>query len=452
MSNKKFLLQECENIEKVLKETLRYKYGLEGSKDFYEECKLRLDFITQEIDFAGETDFAILEASFELLENLSSLISRIERSSRGEYSWPFVEELKNIASAICTEDTSQSKDNSHKVHVLSEGGLGAYKIFTERKRSSASKKRILTIVFPRTLKNYVLFHSILGHELGHAIYQTTKHYSKLKGIVDKELKSSGIFVDHTTTANWLYSTNAPQELQDILQMYLIPNGITEQKFFAWADWEAWVEEILCDLIGLLIFGPSFVAAHCNLLYGISPSGVNFSDAHPPVACRVNMILLAAQIRGYDDISDLPDGAIKQAAEKFWNNIQSNVKSDAWYNIFTRTQLERALSAIKKLLDEYPPSTYSKPKEKKDKTLNSLCTQLFELVPPVGFSMDDKKNPECNVIDFRHILYAGWIAENHNYDNYDKDVTFHQINRLCEHGIMQQRGINLFLKAKAKDAK
>lgn len=441
MSNKKFLLQECKNIEKVLKETLRYKYGLEGSKDFYEECKLRLDFITQEIKFARETDFAILEANFELLENLSSLISRIERSSRGEYSWPFVEELKNIASSICTEDTLQNKDNPHKVHVLSEGGLGAYKIFTERKRPSASKKRILTIVFPRTLKNYVLFHSILGHELGHAIWQTSKHHSRLKDIVDKELKSGDIFADQNTTARWLYSKKAPQELKNILQKYLIPNGITEDKFFYWADWEAWVEEILCDLVGLLIFGPSFVAAHCNLLYGISPSGVNFSDAHPPVACRVNMILLAASILGYDDISGLPDGTIKQAADKFWSNIRKNVKSDAWYDIFPKTQLEKALIKIEELLNENPPSAYTRPT---DETLNSLCSQLFELVPPVGFSMDNNGNPECNVIDFRHILHAGWIAENHTYD---KDITFYQINRLCEHGIMQQRGINLFLEAK-----
>lgn len=445
MSNKAFLLQECKNIENVLKETLRYKYGLEGSKDFYEECNLRLEFIQQEINSADKADFETLEANFELLENLSSLISRIERSSRGEYSWPFVEELKNIASAICTEDTLQNKNNPHKVHVLSEGGLGAYQIFTERKRPSASKKRILTIVFPRTLKHYVLFHSILGHELGHAIWQTSKHQLRLKDIVKEELIQSGsVFADQDTTAKWLYSKNAPQELKDILQNYLIPDGITEQLFFNWANWGAWVEEILCDLVGLLIFGPSFVAAHCNLLYGISPSGVNFGDAHPPVACRVNMILLAASILGYDDISDLPDGAIKKATGKFWSNIRLNVKSDAWYDLFTKTQLERALSAIKELLTENPPSAYTKPT---NETINSLCSQLFELVPPVGFSMDSDENPECNVIDFRHILHAGWIAENHTYN---KDVTFYQINRLCEHGIMQQRGINLFLEA--KDAK
>jgi hypothetical protein len=149
-----------------------------------------------------------------------------------------------------------------------------------------------------------------------------------------------------------------------------------------------------------------------------------------------MIILASDILGYKDISGLPEGNIKHAAEKFWNNIQTNVKSDSWFDIFIKSQLENALLKIKELLDENRPSAYTKPE---DETLHCLCTQLNELVPPVGFTMDNEGNPQCDVIDFRHILYAGWIAE-----NYSKDVSFYSINRLCEHGIMQQRGIDLFL--------
>jgi hypothetical protein len=439
MSNKDFLLQECENVSKVLKETLRFKYGLEGSKDFYEECELRLNFIKQEINNTDEPDFARLGANFELLEDLSSLISRIERSSRGEYSWPFVEELKKIAAAICTEDTLQSKNNPHKVHVLSEGGLGAYQIFTERKRPTASNKRILTIVFPRTLKHYVLFHPILGHELGHAIWQSSKHQSELKDIVFNGLiQSNGVFSDKRSTASWLYSKNAPREIQDFLNNVLKHNGITEQNFFNWADWDAWVEEILCDLIGLLIFGPSFVAAHCKLLYGISPSGISFSTQHPLVACRVNMVLSAAEILGFDDLSGFPRGDVKNATEKFWGDLRSNVKVDDWFSIFKEGPLKTAVNEIETLLSKNIPSGYTRPAYE---TLKKLCNQLRKLVPPVGFSMDEEMKPKCCAVDFRHILYAGWIAENSGLD-----ISFYDINRLCEHGIMQQRGIDIFLKA------
>ncbi len=439
MSNKDFLLQECENVSKVLKETLRFKYGLEGSKDFYEECELRLDFIKQEINNTDESDFAVLGANFELLEDLSSLISRIERSSRGEYSWPFVEEFKKIASAICAEDTLQSSNNPPKVHVLSEGGLRVYKIFTEQKRPTASKKRILTIVFPRTLKHYVLFHPILGHELGHAIWQSSKHQSELKDIVEKLIRCGGIFSNEQSVVSWLYSKDAPRELQDVLSNILRPHGITKENFFKWADWHAWVEEILCDLMGLLIFGPSFVAAHCKLLYGISPSGISFSAQHPLVACRVNMVLSAAEILGFDDLSGFPCGDIKNATRNFWDDLRLNVKVDDWFNIFEKEPLEIAVNEIWTLLSKNAPSGYTKPAYE---TLNNLYNQLSKLVPPVGFAMDKAGRPECRAVDFRHILYAGWIANHNNA----LSIPFYDINRLCEHGIMQQRGIDIFLKA------
>jgi hypothetical protein len=42
------------------------------------------------------------------------------------------------------------------------------------------------------------------------------------------------------------------------------------------------------------------------------------------------------------------------------------------------------------------------------------------------------------VDFRHVLYAGWICSVAP----PAGVSFAQINRLCEHGIMQQRAISI----------
>ena len=89
MSAKEFLIQECENLKSVLEETLRYKYGPGGSREFFEECEIRRDFIAQEIKNTNENDFSVLQEQGQLLNELSALISRIERSSIGEYSWPF---------------------------------------------------------------------------------------------------------------------------------------------------------------------------------------------------------------------------------------------------------------------------------------------------------------------------------------------------------------------------
>ena len=145
MQAKDFLLSECKNLNSVLQQTLRYEYGLEGSREFYEECEARLAHIEKELTQIANDDFDGLSDSSIELENLSSLICRIERSSLGEYSWPFVEEFKHIAKAVCTEPSSLKPGVPPKVHVLSEGGLSAYSIYTEPNRS-ISQKRILTII------------------------------------------------------------------------------------------------------------------------------------------------------------------------------------------------------------------------------------------------------------------------------------------------------------------
>lgn len=136
-SPKDFLLLECDGVKRVLHETLRYDYGGDGSRDFFEECEIRLDFIRNEIEQTDVSDHLALQNGGALLIELSDLISRIERSSLDEYSWPFVEELKEIALAICTEATIKNPHTPPKVHVLSDGGLDKYAIYAEPKRPSA---------------------------------------------------------------------------------------------------------------------------------------------------------------------------------------------------------------------------------------------------------------------------------------------------------------------------
>src|SRR5690606_18264266 len=145
MAAKQFLLQECSNVRHLLNATLKHQYGLDGSREFFEECSTRLEYVTHSMQRAAPGDSTGLRALGAQLNDLSWLICRIERSSLGEYSWPFVECLKEIANAICTEDTLQGKDIPPKVYVLADGGLDKYAIFPEQKRPSASKRLILTI-------------------------------------------------------------------------------------------------------------------------------------------------------------------------------------------------------------------------------------------------------------------------------------------------------------------
>jgi hypothetical protein len=434
MAAKTFLLQECANVKQVLEETLRFEYGAGGSKDFFDECSSRLAFITSEIAAADEDDFRTLGVNQDLLLDLSKLISRIERSSLGQYSWPFVDELKKIAFAICAEDTLADTDTPPMVHVLSEGGLDAYAIYPEEQRPSGSERRILTIVFPRTLKHFVLLHSILGHEIGHAIWRSSRHQNDLRTAIDRAfVASNGRFSSALATTNWLYDADAPTSITARLAAFH-QQGLQRDRFFNWANWEAWGEEILCDLIGILTFGPSFIAAECQLLYSLDLDGMGIGTQHPPVGCRVNLFLTAARLLGYSTMT-FGDPGVQRAFDAFWADLEGKVKLDPWFDIFTEAEISAALEGISAILDAHPPALLRLPEVP---VLEHLFQQLGKGIPPIGFSLGEDLKPTTSAVDFRHILYAGWIASQR-----ENPIGFLDLNRLCEHAIMQQRSIEIF---------
>jgi hypothetical protein len=430
---KNFLEQEKSNLAAVLDETLRFKYGSDGSKDFFEECRARIEFVSAELNKTSDTDNVNLQKIAGLLLELSGLLSRIERSSVSEYSWPFVEELKRIAVAICTEATLTNSSSPPKIHVLSDGGLDKYQIFTEANRPSSAGRRILTIVVPRTLKHFVLLHSILGHEIGHAMWQCSKHQKELRDIVNRHLfGSAGIFANPAATASWIYSSTAPPLVRSALSN-LAPHGINQNTFFKWASWQAWAEEILCDFIGVLTFGPTFVAAESNLLYSIDPSGTSLGQKHPPVACRINYLLTAAKLRGID-FEAFSDPSVSSTVKSFWTIQKAKYQADTWFSVFTDAQIKSVADEIAALLGTLPPALYSVPTES---DLKHLLEQLVATIPPTGFQIESSGDMNFWAIDFRHVLYSGWIAS-----VTVPGISFEQINRLCEHGIMQQRAIDI----------
>ena len=334
--------------------------------------------------------------------------------------------------AICTEATLTNPNSPPKIHVLSDGGLDKYQIFPESNRPSSAGKRILTIVVPRTLKHFVLLHSILGHEIGHAMWRCSKHQQDLKNAISKHLFQSGTFASAATAASCLYSPSAPPLVQSALAS-LSPHGINQNTFFQWASFDAWTDEILCDFIGILTFGPSFVAAEANLLYSIDPSGTGIGNLHPLVAWRINYLLSAARVRGYDTNSfSSPD--VSTPVKAFWAILQGKGQTDPWFNVFDDVQIKGAADDIATLLGTLPPALYSPPTES---DLKHLIGQLQESIPPTGFEVESQGAMKCRRIDFRHILYAGWIASAAM-----ANLSFEQVNRLCEHALMQQRAIDI----------
>ncbi len=436
MLPKQFLLSECKNLQTVLQETLRFDYGLDSSKDFYDECNLRLKFVTKEIHKTDENDGVELMRHSLFLNRLSKLISRIERSSISEYSWPFVSAFKDITYQICKEERAEGLEDP-RIHVISQGGLASYMIYGEEESPTASNQKILTIVFPRTLKHFVLLHPILGHEIGHALLNMMKHSEKFQNIVDEHLlPKSNHFHSEESIAAWLYSPNAPDAIQ--LQLARLDSefdpSITEETFFKrFASISNWLEEILCDIIGVLIFGPSFIGAHTHLLPIADITGLTLSRQHPPTALRIHIMLQVADVLGWNTIKF--DRKVNPYAKAFWASVNSYRKTDAWYDVFPEACIKATLDAFQTYFSSFEHTLY--PMHDKA-TIEKLCKQIFNLIPPVGSGYTTKGLPDCKDVDFRHILYAGWIASEFNPEQLD----FSLVNRLCEHGIMQQRAISL----------
>jgi len=446
MKAKDFLLNECENLQTVLEETLRYEYGIEGSRVFYEECEHRLSEITKLISVTQETAAPALSEHFYKLEELSALISRIERSSLKEYSWPFLEEFKEISLSACTDPntTQLDKDGNPyppQVHVLSEGGLSSYQIYVDGRRVP-SRRKILTIFFPRTLKHYVLLHPILGHEMGHAIYSIAAHEKALDQVIKENLiQPSKYFASAQNFTEWMYR-NPPQSVKVFLSVIEAELQVNEQNILdAYVDFAAWEEEFLCDFIGLLMFGPSFIAAISDLLYSVDSSGSEIGNFHPPTACRVNTLIEAANILGYETLKFDPD--YQPVVDAFWRSIHEKKQGNEWFDVFTSDQIRETLHKLTAFLGPHENALYPTPTKER---VQPLIKKLLVNIPPVGYEfsthqVEGKSKPHLSFdenVDFRDILFAGWIATCNDV----KSLKFEHANKLCEYGILQQRAIKM----------
>ena len=462
MISKDFLLIECANLRSVLKETLGYNYGIEGTKDFYVELTTRLEFIQAQLESIPADDVVNLQPYPTELNLISTLISRIERSCLGEYSWPFVTELKKIATAIWAQNERigttiqihegeaqkakieiNTENTPPMMFVLSEGGLAAYAIGIEQKRASTSRTRILTIQFPRTLKHYVLLHPILGHELGHALYKISKFRTGLTKILNTLIQSSSKINSIEATQDWIFDNNAPNDYKINLTITCKKMAINQDNFKHKVNWESWKEEILCDLIGILIFGPSFLAALVTLLSTLDTSGLTVKPRHPIAATRINMMLMAAKILNYDNIK-FEDPGFETTARKFWDHMALSRKDNPWFDLFTEEHLAAALKSLNDLLNQNNLVFYP---EHSPGIMEPLVKKLSKLIPPVGYKVEPAAPDTSFHVDFRHILYAGWLASEHMLPDDEaggemKKIDFNILNRLCEHGIMQQIAIDL----------
>ena len=120
--------------------------------------------------------------------------------------------------------------------------------------------------------------------------------------------------------------------------------------------------------------------------------------------------------------------------KFWDDLERRKQADPWFDVFPESQVKETISRFEQLFSALEPARYVHPTEE---VLGHLMDQLSHVVPAVGFKIDADRKMSWSHVDFRHVLYAGWVTVATH-----PSIPFTSLNRLCEHAIMQQRAIKI----------
>jgi hypothetical protein len=437
MTPKGFLEEEFANVKRALRETLRYDYGPEETRIYYNECDNRLKEIEKQIAKIAPSE---IWAQLNELASLSVWISLIERSRLGEFSWPFAALIRDIAKPLLTESIYHGKKTIEPIiHVVAEGE--GYQIVYEVVPPPSTNHRFAIVAFPRPLKHHVLLHTIFGHEIGHTAQHTNDAGDLIGKSVADELTAAGQLSGAAEMTTWLHDGEAPKEIRSDLALYLADSSVPYA--FQEAYVGKWVEELICDLFGLLLFGPGFVAAHQTLLRPShrTPYEIDLLEpTHPPYAIRHKMLVMAMRILGWDSpVTKAAQGDVYEAELEALKFIFDDPYG-AWAIFFDDQQLGRAIQGIQTVLSQYGSFGYQQPDPQ---IFAELVGRLKRRLPPISADIDESGNPAFKKISMAHSLFAGWVY----WLGKDRLVKgdglgFLETNKLCDQALLQERGIAL----------
>lgn len=433
---KQFLLAECSNVEDQLAKTLRFDYGPEGASAFHLQCKDRLTTLRSHIANAKPTNARLLRDHAYRLSLLSELLSALERAHIGEYPWSALYALRRHATAACTtvpEDILPKTDGTPgrmvrekrpEFFVLLDGGFGAYEIRNWDEQPGVGSASLHTITVPSSLRHQALIHTLLGHEVCHAVLG----YPSLFRVLNKEHRTlregSALRAEKAFSALNINGIPSPRSITS-------DKGRFENVSFAWAT------EILCDLFGLRLMGPAYFFALRTFFEGISCESDGYRDLHPPDAWRFEAVARACRHLGWTTPSKQGGSIVRHAEKELWRHSLAFSETRSSANLVFQTGvIEEVVDGIADYLSRRGPDLPYKPPS--DVDVGSLVNDLLQLRPPTGCRIDTRGSSHWLDIDYRHILHAGWIALHAKCKPEIKDrLTLTNVSRLCEQAIVHR---------------
>ena len=137
-----YVQEEYDNVARALTESLRYDYGPGQTVDYYNECRFRLASINDELDRLRRDGDGPTSVVVAQLWDLANRLTLIERSHLGEFSWPFADAIRHIATSLLSEDEGLEGKIRPIIHMIAEGTN--YQILSEKILGLNKRRRLFT--------------------------------------------------------------------------------------------------------------------------------------------------------------------------------------------------------------------------------------------------------------------------------------------------------------------
>lgn len=428
-----YVEEEYGNVERALKETLRYDYSPGKTVEFYNECKFRLHRIREELDALRSEPDAGTSRIVSQLWDLSNRLTFIERSHLGEFSWPFAQEIERIALRLLSEEEDLRSRIEPIIHMIAEGT--SYQILSEEVLGENKRKRMYTVAFPRQLKHHVLMHALFGHELGHATFYSTTRPGGGSSIdkVVRALRQKSELRNAASVHQWMSRADAPERVRA---------KAAPGKLISETNLEHWHVELVCDLFGLLIFGPSFAAAHraylepsCRSVHEIEIE----RTSHPSYALRRTLLAQAQRLLSWDKPVTRRSGPVRRAETALITYAAGDDFGD-WPKVFHDDQVKEALQLIR---DHFEATGSHVARPPDPVVLATLYDRIARHLPPIGERIEASGLPTSFGVRLEEQLYAAWAFWlSRNDPATREDLSFLQLNQLCDMAFLQQQAIDL----------
>ena len=223
-----------------------------------------------------------LQRIIKIIPVLHRLIGFVEGSDVHRSPGQLIQPLRRYAQSIIPSSDIVVSSKPELNYSIQEIAASLRKLFSDSPLKSTCDllpQLLFVINLPAVESEQILIHSILSHELGHALYDE-------KQLADTLLPQIRFRDDLVGSLVKSVSENNKKQLEPPEELWFREQAtqqVTERI-------TSWIKELSADAIGIRLFGPCLFFAATNLLSSLSHFD-HSSRTHPPTRLRLKLMLM-----------------------------------------------------------------------------------------------------------------------------------------------------------------